>query len=57
MWFLPKHRTDVFFGQHSRLNGYDVAALELLVEQGRVEAGQHKINAPIQERWEYRIKE
>jgi len=41
----------------SRLIAYDVAALDLLVMQGRVEAEQHAIDAPIQQRWEYCVKE
>lgn len=40
-----------------RLTTYDAAALDLLIMQGRVEAEQHKIDAPIQVRWEYRVKE
>jgi hypothetical protein len=40
-----------------RLQLLDAAALDLLTMQGRIEAERHPINAPIRERWEYRIKE
>jgi hypothetical protein len=40
-----------------RITGLDASALDLLVETGQVEAERHEINAPIQQRWEYRVKE
>jgi hypothetical protein len=39
-----------------RLSAYETAVLDTLVESGRVEAEQHRIDAPIQVRWEYRLK-
>ena len=41
----------------SRLNPYEVAALDHLAEQGQVEAREVKTNAPSGTRWEYRLKE
>ena len=41
----------------TRLQGYEVAALDYLIEMGRVEGQRRPIDAPIRERWEYRIKE
>jgi hypothetical protein len=40
-----------------RLNGFEAAALDLLVQSGRIEAERRPIAAPIRERWEYRVKE
>ena len=39
-----------------RLNAYETAVLDTLVASGRVLAERHAINAPIRERWEYKIK-
>jgi hypothetical protein len=41
----------------SRLQAVEAMALDLLIMQGRIEAERHEINAPIRERWEYRVKE
>lgn len=40
-----------------KLQTADGLALDWLVMQGRVEAERHAIDAPIRERWEYRLKE
>ena len=40
-----------------RLSGYEAAVLDSLIESGRIEAERHPIDAPIRERWEYRVKE
>lgn len=39
-----------------RLSGYEAAVLDSLVEQGKIEAERHHIDAPIPLRWEYRIR-
>ncbi|MEP7284326.1 MAG: hypothetical protein ABI947_01000 [Chloroflexota bacterium] len=40
-----------------QLSSYDGAALEVLIQEGRVEAERHEIDSPIPVRWEYRIIE
>jgi hypothetical protein len=40
----------------SRLQGYEVACLDFLREIDKVEGQQRPIDAPIRERWEYRVK-
>ena len=40
----------------TRLQGYEVACLDYLIEQGKVEGQRRPINAPIRERWEYKVK-
>jgi hypothetical protein len=39
----------------SRLLVSDALVLDYLIIQGRIEAERHEINAPIHDRWEYRI--
>jgi hypothetical protein len=39
-----------------RLSAYEQAALDTLVESGRVIAEQHTIDAPIPQRWEYMVR-
>lgn len=41
----------------NRLSGADVTLLEMLIENGQVLAEQHEIDAPISQRWEYRLPE
>jgi hypothetical protein len=40
-----------------RLQPWDVAALDLLIMQGRIECERHEVDAPIPVRNEYRVRE